>query len=225
MGAQIPCNASNAEIPEELRHCDPQDMNSSITINGQLYNLSAPSLTIDYLPNTVWNNDSLFSYNGALLSGPWIIDHGVCKPDDQYQWGFTFLGLFAFVLYTMVFTLILYFVWRDTYWHSHSARTAEGIGSLRAAVDMSAALRAGLGDECSSYSNEMLVAEVRAKGLLMGGRSGETKDDDDWRVSRKEIKKEAKRERKARKRRGGKRGDVELDLRRSETGMSGSTVR
>lgn len=195
--------------------CGPLDQSSNITVYGKRYDLDPPSLSITYTDRYYMDDNALLMHNGTLLTLDWVNEHGSCQPTSVYEWGFSFLGLspllspylplpslankrtglLLFLLYTSSTTLILYFVWRDTYWHCRSPRTEQGIGSFRAALDLSRSLRAELGEECESCTDAELSSQIKAMGAEMRLVGNELR----WDMNRGELQNLAKRKRKERK--------------------------
>ena len=96
----------------------------------------------------------------------YILANGVCQPQGTYRWGISFLFLFVYLLLTSIFAILLYAVWLDTFLHAR-CRRADQFGKLRAAMEISKAIRDELGEEADSLVDKELKRRLAERKAAM----------------------------------------------------------
>ena len=141
------------------------NVSSNLTLlDGEVIQLSPPTLT--YFDNQQ-GLLPLYTYENVTYNSSWISSQTICEPSHDYQWGFSVPGLLLFMIFTAVFSLLLWAVWFDTYRYSRVARTARDMGTYRAILDISMAMRAELPDDCDSMTNTQIKDAIRQHGAGM----------------------------------------------------------
>ena len=143
---------------------DQQKMNRSSMFNimGQVYHLNPPTLNITI-------GSSSYAYQNQTYGFFWLNDHVSCQSNGStYQWGFSFLLLFIFCVFTMVWCLGMYAMWMDADQNSRVARSGQKPGgTFRSVIDLATAIREDLGDGAGHLSNGELDKRLkRSKGGL-----------------------------------------------------------
>jgi len=163
------------------------DANSTFNNGHRTFRLSAPSLNIsalstDYscLLGDLGSFDPVFCYAEYSLEGPgnvaftvlnsndkydinYMQANGACQQLSTYQWGFSFLLLFVFMLFTAVWALGTYVLWMDTYLNSRFDRASRDMGTLRAVLDYAATIKKDLGTAAAdNVGDRQLKAKIES---------------------------------------------------------------
>ena len=90
----------------------------------------------------------------------------MCRTLKSYEWGFSFLLLFSFMVTTVPLTLLLLAIW----WRHHDKLWSQQVdmlfGSLKTALAVTASIRARIGDRVDDMTNSEL------RRVLEEGRYG-----------------------------------------------------
>lgn len=90
---------------------------------------------------------ALYVYNNVTYDLNSIQRNGVCEQlETSYKWGFSYLGLFVFLLLFTLWAVGMYVLWLDAFLNSRLHRTDRSLGMQRAILDKAAAMEKGLGD-------------------------------------------------------------------------------
>ena len=89
-----------------------------------------------------------------------------CVNQSDYQWGFSFLLLFLFLIVSIVWTLGMCVMYQDAYWNSRLDRVPRNLGLFRGVADVSKAL------EMDGVAPSDLASEKEIRRLL-NKREGE----------------------------------------------------
>lgn len=96
---------------------------------------------------------------------------GNCQQTATYKWGFSFLLLFIFLIFFMVWVLGTYVLWLDVYLNSRLDIVKRNMGMYRAALDISSVIQSDLdGDIDAMTPNSVLQSRLKAD--KQGGRIG-----------------------------------------------------
>jgi hypothetical protein len=128
------------------------DVPSTFTMNGHNISLPPPRLTSTYVWQKVWMHDNSTYTRDDMRA--------TCQPGKRYQWGFSFLPLLAFCVYTTEIAVFVYLMWVDTYLDSRKHRAGHRLGLFRAAMDFSDSLKAEAGEDCTDKTEKQLTALV-----------------------------------------------------------------
>lgn len=108
----------------------------------------------DNVAFTISNSNDKYDIN-------YIKANGVCQQLSTYQWGFSFLLLFVFMLFTAVWALGTYVLWRDAYLNSRLDRASRDMGTLRAVLDYAATIKKDLGTaSADDIGDRQLKAQI-----------------------------------------------------------------
>ncbi|KAK3669786.1 hypothetical protein LTR78_010359 [Recurvomyces mirabilis] len=129
--------------------------------NGQEHNLAAPLLNITR--NSFENSDNAVFYQGRSLTNSFLMEHGMCAPQETYRWGFSLILLFLFLTTTFFTSLLLYGIWLHSYWRKTEVDNDCVVGSLRAAVTVASSIRGELGSQTEGMSNRELRKATSAR--------------------------------------------------------------
>jgi hypothetical protein len=143
---------------------------SSFTLRGRTYGLDAPTLNITKVPEDLSRGyyRALWAYLGLT---PYSTDdmarNLVCYPATEYQWGFSYLLLFIVSILNFIWVFIMFCLWRNAEHRSRLCKTGRKLGTFRAAMDLSSAIRAELGPDAETYSNNVLNKQLKqsSKGV------------------------------------------------------------
>ena len=84
----------------------------------------------------------MYSVDGKAYELQDILHHrGSCVNSSDYQWGFSFLLLFLFLIVTIVWTLGMCVMYQDAYWNSRLDRIPRNLGLFRGVADVNKALK------------------------------------------------------------------------------------
>src|SRR5271156_5677051 len=89
--------------------------------------------------------------------------NGACQQLSTYQWGFSFLLLFCFMLFTAVWALGTFVLWRDAHLNSRFDRASRDMGTLRAVLDYAATIKKDLGTAAADdVGDRKLKAQIES---------------------------------------------------------------
>ena len=84
----------------------------------------------------------MYSVAGKAYELQDILHHRAsCVNQSDYQWGFSFLLLFLFLIVTIVWTLGMCVMYQDAYWNSRLDRIPRNLGLFRGVADVNKALK------------------------------------------------------------------------------------
>ncbi|KAK4554042.1 hypothetical protein LTR86_008883 [Recurvomyces mirabilis] len=129
--------------------------------NGQERHLAAPLLNITR--NSFENSNNAVFYQGRSLTDSFLMEHGMCAPQETYRWGFSLILLFLFLTTTFFTSLLLYGIWLHSYWRKTEVDNEHVFGSLRAAVTVASSIRNELGSQTEELSNRELRKATSAR--------------------------------------------------------------
>ena len=145
---------------------------SNITLDGRTYQLSTPPLKTAgwwYTSHTVTDGDTEYLALGdTAISVNYLKNHGRCEPARYYQWGFSWLLLFLFCVFSAVFATTMTALHNDAFWRSRADRLRYSINHYRDAVDIVIELQAQLCDSVQKSSAEELEDHVKKSRLKIG---------------------------------------------------------
>jgi hypothetical protein len=131
--------------------------------SGKTYNLPPPILNIT--TNNFEDDMHAIYYNGQELTAGFLMENGMCAPQESYVWGFSLILLFMFLAVTWFFSWFLYGIWLHSYWHDQPGEKERAFGSLRAAVTVAMSIQEELGaSTIAEMKNEKLKRELRKRG-------------------------------------------------------------
>lgn len=87
-----------------------------------------------------------------------------CDDWKTYQWGFSFLQLFIFMVITAFWAIGMYGMWMDTYWNSRLDRSPRVMGFFRGVMDASNAMRKDMGEDPTAEASESEIKAMVARG-------------------------------------------------------------
>jgi hypothetical protein len=173
------------------------DTNSTFNNGDRTFQLSVPSLNIsalsaDYSCNPAgYPTTCLFGAGWQQFEGPdnvaftvsnsndkydinYMQANGACQQLSTYQWGFSFLLLFVFMLFTAVWALGTYILWMDAYLNSRFDRASRDMGTLQAVLDYAATVKTDLGTAAGDdVGDRQLKAQIESdrKRYMIGYES------------------------------------------------------
>lgn len=117
---------------------------STITIHGELFQLSDPALNLSY-------TDSLYSspvwaWKGRKVDIDQLNNASRCVAADQYSWGFSASLLLTFCVWTIIYALLLLSLETEVYLFSRSQRRSRPYSTYQDVLSIAAALTARFGD-------------------------------------------------------------------------------
>src|SRR2546421_70000 len=164
------------------------DTNSTFNNGDRTFQISAPSLNISALSadySCPWGHSSFFGQTACFFGAGWqpfegpnnvaftvsnsndkydinyMQANGACQQLSTYQWGFSFLLLFVFMLFTAVWALGTYRLWMDAYLNSRFDRASRDMGTLRAVLDYAATIKKDLGTAAADdVGDRQLKAQI-----------------------------------------------------------------
>lgn len=187
-----PTLASSTPSPDSSNPGTLQYKVSSIFIfNGTTTYLDSPTLKVTYgspsghapspglsYPYYSLTSDIIDARQGPYFPSDFIHTHGSCKPDDMYQWGFSYIFLFMVSIFNFVWSCIMVGMWMDTRMHSRMYRMGRRPGLLRNILDIAAVMREEVGED-SGDGDALGEDEIRRRLREGGGAlvvpKGETK--------------------------------------------------
>jgi hypothetical protein len=138
------------------------DRSSTFVLSGATYNLRAPLLNVT--TEEYWSYDRC--YDGNEISAAYILSNSICQPEKHYQWGFSFMLSFLFLLVTIILWIALYIVWLCTFYRG-SEPAGLVFGSLKTAVQVSAAMDQAVDGRVTGMNNEALEKERRHRRVVV----------------------------------------------------------
>lgn len=103
----------------------------------------------------------MYSVNGTAYEQQDILDHRAsCVSLPNYQWGFSFLLLFLFLIVSIVWTIGMCVMYQDAYWNSRLDRGPRNLGLFRGVADVNKAL------EMDGVAPSELASEKEIRRLL-----------------------------------------------------------
>ena len=141
------------------------DATSTFQYAGQTHDLDSPTLEI-----TRDTASNLFGYNGTMLDNEWLTNVGVCQPQKDYKWGFSFLLLGSFMFATWLLSIFLYVTWLDSFRGGGSVETENVFGRLRTALEVAMSIQEQVGDDAMHLSEHELEILLPARGIGMRSR-------------------------------------------------------
>lgn len=131
---------------------DPTACLSRADPRSQEYRFEEP----DNVAFTVSNSNDKYDIN-------YMQANGACQQLSTYQWGFSFLLLFVFILFTAVWALGTYVLWMDAYLNSRFDRASRDMGTLRAVLDYAATIKKDLGTAAAdNVGDRQLKAQIKS---------------------------------------------------------------
>ncbi|OQO09543.1 hypothetical protein B0A48_04945 [Cryoendolithus antarcticus] len=145
---------------------------SNFTHNGHTYQLDNNTLSLsslivandtsgNYIVSIDSNHDPVFIYDSDILTYNDLLQTGICQPQKTYQWGFSFLLLFVFLVTMIVLSLALYIYRCFECKASGREETTSVFGPFKTAIVVADRVRVDLGDGVQSMS-ENQIQEVLA---------------------------------------------------------------
>jgi hypothetical protein len=121
----------------------------------------------------VFSNDSnaRFLSNNVTYDLDYISKHGSCQPSGTYQWGFSSLLLFIFLLTFFIWSLGMYAFWIGAHISLRARRIHEIPGEYTATVKLAAAMQRDFdkeGEDLGSLSEHQITKKINRD--LKGGR-------------------------------------------------------
>lgn len=146
---------------------------SSFVLPDQVYDLPQPLLNITVI--FAWSFPT-YIFENATFSQADLLRNGTCQPQKDYQWGFSITLLFAYLIVTCVFSLVLYAVWLDTFTY-HDKDPSHLFGNLTSALEVAAAVQEELGEVPMGCTNSELNRILRARGASIRPRRHDVRTD------------------------------------------------
>lgn len=187
LGYIVDGGKSNFSMTVPPRATSTAQIASTIILSGHNWTLPAPPLNI--VSNGL-NNEIVYVGSNVTYNQSWISNNTICEPETSYQWGFSFLMLFTFLIAFCLFLITLVALHWSVYDYSRADRFKQPISVYRDVLDLAAELKAQLGDETMDLPADKLHDEVVRFG------SGIQFDVEGLPPSRKEEKKARKRNKK-----------------------------
>ena len=122
------------------------------TAEYKAYSLPAPALCI----GVGEDDDGLWAYEDNFYTTSAILEAGTCEPQKTYQWGFSLLFVFTFLLITLIVEIMVWAVWLDTDIHIGYERGDHVFGTMRAAMEITSAVKDALGDDADGLHDSEL---------------------------------------------------------------------
>ncbi|KAF2014836.1 hypothetical protein BU24DRAFT_423750 [Aaosphaeria arxii CBS 175.79] len=139
---------------------------------GHAYDLDSPTLNVTWLTNVTAPTSNRIrrqfysdeARQGDIYTGQYILSHGSCKPNDTYQWGFSYIFLFMVSIFNFIWACIMVGMWLDTVHSSRMYRRGRRPGLLRSIMDISGAIREELGQEVLGMEEKDMRKRLRESG-------------------------------------------------------------
>ncbi|ORX95869.1 hypothetical protein BCR34DRAFT_187194 [Clohesyomyces aquaticus] len=134
--------------------------------------LEAPSLTITLSKGRETKTPQGFRASlqtpngrqGDYFPVGYIITHGSCRPNETYQWGFSYIFMFMVSIFNFVWSCIMVGMWLDTRRGSRMYNSGRRPGLLRSILDVSTAIREELGEEVDGMEEDDLKRRLNESG-------------------------------------------------------------
>ena len=124
-----------------------------------------PSLALVLLPPPTLNITQpwRYLYNQQVYSSSYIEANSKCMPLSTYQWGFSWYVLLVLSITTAIWALGMYIMWMDTHRNSRFDQAGEigTLGTFKAVMDLSSAIRAEFDPAADKYTNQGLLEKVK----------------------------------------------------------------
>ena len=131
---------------------------STFVFNGNRTELPSPVLHIETGAYTYVHQNQSQSLYGNDLS-----NNGICKPSNRFEWGFSFILLFSFMVLTIPLALSLLYVWFVYYNRVWPQQVEMVFGSFRTAMAVTASIRDELGTDADEMANSELEKTLRSR--------------------------------------------------------------
>lgn len=163
----------------DLTHFSRVHVNKSSywTFEGKGTNLTPPTLNITWCMNMTLEKATStkikdYFYTDATdnprqgdnYSGEYLLAHGSCKPNETYQWGFSYIFLFMVSIFNFVWSCIMVGMWFDTARESRMYKSGRRPGLLRSIMDFSAVIREELGDGVDRLEEDDIRKALKDSG-------------------------------------------------------------
>ncbi|KAK3681547.1 hypothetical protein LTR37_020855 [Vermiconidia calcicola] len=128
------------------------DNSSIFSYRGEDYRLDPPTLT--------FGSSVAYSYESSPHKGltvDTLLTWGVCQPTKNYQWGFSFLLLFIFLIVTLLLATMLFLVWLMCYPKDGGVAIHQVFGDLATAVRVGDIVRSELGDNVATMVDKAMT--------------------------------------------------------------------
>lgn len=105
----------------------------------------------------------LYSHDQQVYSSGYIDANSKCMPLTTYQWGFSSYMLLLVSITTAIWTIGMSVMWMDVHRNSRFDRAGElgTLGTFKAAMDISSAIRADFGPAADKLTNQGLVEKLK----------------------------------------------------------------
>lgn len=155
----------------------------------QTYNLSAPTLNIsayyiasEHISRSDWTgsrtgkmpfanqSDAVFVANGVPYPFDYLSVNGTCQPLGPYQWGFSFLLLFIFLLTLLIWSIGTYIFWLEAHLALKVRDICEIPGNYKAVIGLGAAIQREFvkeGEDITCLEERQIISRMRRD--LKGG--------------------------------------------------------
>jgi hypothetical protein len=148
--------------------------NSTFSFRGQTYPLVNDTLSIDDFDKN-WMDYAFLGNDQYSLTD--MARNLTCQPSHDYTWGFSYLLLFITSVINTIWILIVYFLLKVAHRNSQAFKVGRRFGRLRAAMDLSTAIQADLGQDATFDS------EAGLKDRLKHSRNGMGLEEDALQIS------------------------------------------
>jgi hypothetical protein len=127
-------------------------------------NSELPPPILNITTNNFEDSTHAIYYDGQTLSADFLMQNGMCAPQELYKWGFSLILLFMFLAVTWFFSLAFYGIWMHSYWRGQPGDKNRAFGSLRAAVTVTMSMQEELGGAIADMDNDKMKKELRRRG-------------------------------------------------------------
>ncbi|KAK4556932.1 hypothetical protein LTR86_005913 [Recurvomyces mirabilis] len=182
-----PSNACSFTLPPNATSL-VQSISSSVTLSGEVYNISSPTLSIVGNAKTTQDSDAeYFAFGNVTFTSMYLKRYSMCVPDTTYQWGFASIPSFILCLLTIVFAAMLVALQQDAFLNGRIDRYEEfrRTNVFRDVLDLADGLK-----DTFRYIQSKSAREV--KELVDGSSSVMMLETGGLLHSRKEARREAK---------------------------------
>ncbi|KAF1995529.1 hypothetical protein P154DRAFT_538676 [Amniculicola lignicola CBS 123094] len=131
----------------------------NITLSPGPYKKISPSITRAYY--------AYDSGDSGIFNQTYLLSHGACKPNESYQWGFSYIFLFMVSIFNFIWSCIMVGMWLDTRRGSKMYHNGRRPGLLRSIIDLSGAIREELGPGVEHMEEDELRENLRKSGGRM----------------------------------------------------------
>ncbi|KAL9105657.1 MAG: hypothetical protein Q9227_009206 [Pyrenula ochraceoflavens] len=190
----------NVNVYTQNYGIEPQNNRSIFNMSGRMIHLDPPTLDIRtfFLPSGYpspnsnishyyetesydrWSQNNgienaLYSLNNQTYSYNYVKLNGICNQESTYKWGFSFLLLFIFAIIQTIWVIGMYVLWLDAHLASRFVRAGRDMGTHRAALDFSKAMRKDMGEEATELLGDgELKRRTMIDSLLSGPATATT---------------------------------------------------